>query len=226
MRAMEMECARERSSEATGKSPDSLQGTRRMHAAARDGLFTVRLAQIRASLLEGANGINSQASAVSELEAFFRAYIRLVQAHPAVARLLRSSEIRRPPLRLQTRIEYEGFLEWLRQVVATGVRRGSIRDDLDPQPLALLLVGMLEALTTRWLLSEYAFPLEEAAEAAWQTFRALIAPRAGDSLRAAGATLPGAHWAKVEARTRMCSGAPRRAGNPDASTRPPAVSAR
>lgn len=226
MRAMEMEGTRERSPEATGKSPDSLQGIRRMHAAARDGLFTVRLAQIRASLLERANGIDPHASAVSELEAFFRAYIRLVQAHPAVARLLRSSEIRRPPLRLQTRIEYEGFLEWIRQVIATGVRRGSIRDDLDPRPLALLLVGMLEALTTRWLLSEYAFPLEEGAEAAWQTFRALIAPRAGDSGRVAGATPQGVHWAKVEVHTRMCSGAPRRGGNPDAPARPPAVSAR
>ncbi len=226
MRAMVTEGTRVRSPEVTSKSPDSLQGTRHMHAAARDGLFTVRLAQIRASLLEGANGIDGQASAVSEIEAFFQAYIRLIRAHPAVARLLRSSEIRRPPLRLQIRIEYEGFLEWLRQAIATGVRRGSIRDDLDAQPLALLLVGMLEALTTRWLLSDYAFPLDEAAKAAWQTFRVLIAPRAGDRGRAAGATPPGVQWAKVEVRTRMCSGALRRGGNPDVPARPPAISAR
>jgi hypothetical protein len=226
MRAMETECTRERSPEARGKPPDSLQDARHMPAAARDGLFTVRLAQIRASLLEGANGIDSHASAVSELEAFFRAYIRLVQAHPAVARLLRSSEIRRPPLRVQVRIEYEGFLEWLRQAIATGVRRGSIRDDLDPQPLALILVGMLEALTTRWLLSDYAFPLEEAAKAAWQTFRALIAPRAGDHGRAAGATPPDVQRAKVEFRTWMCGGAPRRGRSPNAPAHPAAVSAR
>jgi hypothetical protein len=223
---MEMEGTRARSPEARSKSPDSLRGSRHMLAAARDGLFTVRLSQIRASLLEGANGIDGHTSAVGELEAFFRAYIRLVQAHPEVARLLRSSEIRRPPLRLQVRIEYEGFLEWLRQAIATGVRRGSIRDDLVPQPLALLLVGMLEALTTRWLLSDYAFPLEEAAKAAWQTFEALIAPRAGGHGRATGATPPSAQWAKVEFRTWMCSGAPRRGGNPDASAHPAAVSAR
>jgi len=225
MRPIEMEGTRTRGPEARGKSPDSLQGARHMPAVARDGLFTMRLTQIRASLLEEANGIDSHASAVSELEAFFLAYIRLVQAHPSIARLLRSSEIRRPPLRLQFRIEYEGFLEWLRQAIATGVRRGNIRDDLDPQPLALILVGMLEGLTTRWLLSDYAFPLEEAAKAAWQTFQALITPRAGHG-HAAGATPPGVQWAKVEFRTRMRSGAPRRGGNPDAPVRPPVVSVR
>jgi len=179
MRTMEMEGASARSPEATGKSPDSLQGARRTHAAVRDGSFTLRLVQIRACLLEGANGLDGHASAVSELEAFFQAYIRLIQAHPAVTRLLRSSEIRRPPLRLQIRIEYEGFIELLRQVIARGLRQGSIRNDLDPRPLALMLVGMSEALTTRWLLSDYAFPLEEAAEATWQTFRTLIASSEG-----------------------------------------------
>jgi hypothetical protein len=191
MRAMETEGTGERSPEATGKSPDSLQGTRHVHAAAHDGIIAVRLARIRTNLLASANGINNHDSAVSELEAFFRAYIRLVQAHPGIPRLLRSSEIRRGPVRLQTRIEYEGFLEWIRQVIATGIRRGSIRNDLDPRPLALILVGMLEALTTRWLLSDCAGSLEEPAKAAWQTFRALIASRAGDGGRAAGATPQG-----------------------------------
>ena len=191
MRAMETEGTRGRSPEATGKSPDCLQGARRMHDAARDGIFAVSLARIRTCLLAIADSIDNRTGAVSELEAFFRAYIQLVQAHPGVPRLLRSSEIRRGPIRLQTRIEYEGFLEWIRQAIATGVRRGSIRNDLDPRPLALILVGMLEALTTRWLLGDCAGSLEEPAKAAWQTFRVLIASRAGDGGRAAGATRHG-----------------------------------
>jgi hypothetical protein len=179
VRPMEREDSWESSLEATGKSA-STKGAHHMDAAARDGNLTAMLVRIRTSLLASANGIHSDAGAVRELEAFFWEYIRLVQAYPAVARLLRSSEIRRPPLRVQVRIEYEGFLEWLRQAIATGVRRGSIRDDLDPQPLALILVGMLEALTTRWLLNDCTSSLEESAVPMWQTFRTLVAPRAGE----------------------------------------------
>lgn len=173
MRAMEIEGAWERSPEAPGKGPDR-KGTRHMDAAARDGNVTAMLTTIRTSLLEGANGVDNDASAVSELAAFFRAYLQLVQSHPGIFRLLRSSEMRRRPSRVQIRIEYEGFLEWIRQAIATGVRHGSIRDDLDPRALALILTGMLEALTTHWLLSDCAGSLEEPAAAAWQTFRTLV----------------------------------------------------
>ena len=162
MGAMEIEGARERSPEATGKCPD-MKGTRHMDAAARDGNVTEMLSKIRTSLLEGANGVDNDANAVSELGAFFRTYLQLFQSHPGIFRLFRSSEMRRRPSRVQIRIEYEGFFEWIRQAIATGVRKGSIRDDLEPWALALILTGMLETLTTRWLLSDCACTLEESA---------------------------------------------------------------
>jgi hypothetical protein len=93
--------------------------------------------------------------------------------------MLRSSKMRQPTFRLLIRIEYEGFLEWIREAIAEGAHAGSIRNGLDPRPLALMLAGILEALTTRWLLSDCTLPLEEVAEAAWEAFRALIAPAAG-----------------------------------------------
>ena len=191
MRAMEIAGVPERSPQATGKRPDR-KGTRRMDAAARDGNVTSMLTKIRTSLLEGANGVDNDANAVSELGAFFRTYLELVQSHPGIFRLLRSSEMRRRPSRVQIRIEYEGFFEWIRQAIATGVRNGSIRDDLEPRALALILTGMLEALTTRWLLSDCACALEESAAAAWDTFRILIAPSAV-SRRADAAASRGAH---------------------------------
>ena len=191
MGAMETEGATGAEPRGPWQGPD-MEGTRHMDAAERDGNVTEMLTRIRTSLLEGANGVDNHASAVSELEAFFRAYLQLVQAHPGLFRLLRSSEMRRRPSRVQIRIEYEGFFEWIRQAIATGVRTGSIRDDLDPQPLALILTGMLEALTTRWLLSDCTGSLEEPAAAAWDTFRILIAPSAG-SRRADTATSQGVH---------------------------------
>jgi AcrR family transcriptional regulator len=156
------------------------------HIATPGDILALMLARIRTSLQEMAHGADDRASALSRLEAFFWAYIRLVEAHPGIPRLLRLDEIHRPPLSVRMHIDYEGFLEWIRQLIAEDIRAQSIRNDLDSRVLALMVAGMLEALTTRWLLSDYAFSLKEAAEAAWHGFQFLIVPSADDAGGAEG----------------------------------------
>ena len=190
MRAMEPGVTRDASEAAIGKSATIREGALHTHAAKRGAILAGMLASIRSSLLHSADGADGRASAVNQLEAFFRAYIRLVEAHREIPRLLRSNEMLQSPLRLLARIDYEGFFEWVRQVIVEGVRTGRIRNDLDPRLLALMLAGMLEALTTRWLLSDYAGVLEGPAKVAWEGFRILIAPRAGSSGRADAGTPP------------------------------------
>lgn len=179
MRAMKTDGTRIATTKAIAKVVSISEGALPTHVATRGDVLALMLAKIRASLLEGTHGADNRAGAVDQLEAFFRAYIRLVEGHPGIPRLLRSDEILRAPLRLRARIDYEGFLEWIQQLIAEGIRAQSIRNDLDPRLLALMLTGMVEGLTTRWLLSDCAFSLEKTAEAAWHGFRVLIALGAG-----------------------------------------------
>ena len=181
MRAMKTEGTRDRTTKAIAKAAGISEGALNIHVATRADVLAVMLAKIRTNLLESARDADNRVSPVDRLEALFRAYIRLVEAHPAIPRLLRSDEIHRPPLYVQIRIDYEGFLEWIQQLVAEGIRAQSVRNDLDPRLLALMVAGMVEGLTTRWLLSDCAFSLEKAAEAAWRGFRILIVPSAGDA---------------------------------------------
>ena len=186
MRAMKTEGTRIATTKAIAKAAGISEGALHIHVATRADVLAVMLAKIRTNLLESARDADNRAGVVDQLEALFRAYIRLVEAHPGIPRLLRSDEIHRPPLRLQMRTDYEGFLEWIQQLISEGIRAQSIRNDLDPRLLALMLAGMVEGLTTRWLLSDCAFSLEKAAEAAWQRFRILIVPSAGDAGGAEG----------------------------------------
>lgn len=186
MRPMHTEGTRDRTTKAIAKAAGISEGAYYAHVATRSDVLALMIAKIRTNLQGSAHGADNRVSPVDQLEALFRAYIRLVEGHPGIPRLLRSDEIYRAPLRLQARMDYEGFLEWIQQLIAEGIRAQSIRNDLDPRLLALMVPGMLEALTTRWLLSDCAFSLEKAAEAAWQRFRVLIAPGAGDAGGAEG----------------------------------------
>jgi TetR/AcrR family fatty acid metabolism transcriptional regulator len=181
MRAMKTDRTRIATTKAIAKAAGISEGALPTHVATRGDVLALMLAKIRASLLESARDADTRVNAVDQLEAIFRAYIRLVEGNPGAPRLLRSDEIHRPPLRLQMRIDYEGFLEWIQQLIAEGIRAQCIRNDLDPRLLALVLAGLLEALTTRWLLSDCAFSLEKTAEAAWHSFRVLVAAGAGDA---------------------------------------------
>jgi hypothetical protein len=132
------------------------------------------LTKLRTGLLRSIHDAEGAANPMDRLDALVRGYIRMLGAHPGIPRLLRSSELHRSPLRLQAHIDYEGVLEWIRQQMVAAQRAECIRQDGDPRLLALLLPGMLEALITRWLLCDCAFSLEEAGEAAWQDFLALV----------------------------------------------------
>ncbi len=181
MRAMETVVTREAREDTIDKAAAILEMALHTHPARRAAILREILASIRSALLEGAHGAYDPASPLVQLEAFFRAYIRLVRAHPDILRTLRASKMRQPTFRLLIRIEYEGFLEWIRETIAEGARTGSIRNDLHSRLLALMFAGVLEAFTTRWLLSNCALPLEEPAGAAWEGLRAILVSSADGS---------------------------------------------
>jgi AcrR family transcriptional regulator len=181
MSARKMEGTRRATTRAIAKAAGIAAGACNPPGATRADVLAVMLEDIRTTLLESARNADTRVNPVDQLEALFRAYIRLVQTRPGIPRLLRSDEILRAPLRVGARMDYEGFLELIRQLIAEGIRAHCIRHDLDPRLLALIVPGIVETLTTRWLLSDCAFSLEKAAETAWQRFRTLVVPSAGDA---------------------------------------------
>jgi AcrR family transcriptional regulator len=59
--------------------------------------------------------------------------------------------------------------------VAEGVRLGEVRDDVDPESLAMAAFGTIFLTTIVWIESAFAFDLREVAERRWEDIEALIA---------------------------------------------------
>ncbi len=153
------------------------EGALYRHFQTRDEILSLVVGHIGAGLQENLRGLRGDASApLEKLEALFLRHVRFVEAHRGIPRLAFSEEVHlhRPDLRLQMATNVEGYLERVRELMEDGKRAGSIRTDADSQLLAMMLVGTLQALTLRWSLSGFSFPLAERARAAWQGFRRLV----------------------------------------------------
>jgi hypothetical protein len=59
-------------------------------------------------------------------------------------------------------------------IIAEGMERGEIRDDIDKQQLALMISGTLRLLVTRWQLEKYSGDLQEQGRRFWQDLSRLI----------------------------------------------------
>lgn len=140
-------------------------------------VLPIVLAKIRPCLLNSIHEAEEAANPMDRLDALVRGYFRMLEANPGIPRLLRSNEINRPPFRQQAHIDFEGVLAWIQEQMEEAQGGKRIRQDADPALLALMLPGMLEALTTRWLLCDCSFSLGAAGEAAWQGFLVLVATR-------------------------------------------------
>lgn len=62
----------------------------------------------------------------------------------------------------------------IRNLLSLGVRTGEIREDIDLESAALLFFGMIESASNQWMLSEYAFDLEEKSRPMWDIFHRAI----------------------------------------------------
>jgi len=66
------------------------------------------------------------------------------------------------------------YIAALRDLLAEGVKNGSIREDIDLDAAATLLFGMVESLVNTWALSNCGFILVDKFTSLWQIYREAI----------------------------------------------------
>jgi AcrR family transcriptional regulator len=118
----------------------------------------------------------SSTGSLSAIESIFLKHFELFEKKPALAMILFPEAIR------QNREELGGkVLEMMKTgqeniiaIIAEGMERGEIRDDIDKQQLALMISGTLRLLVTRWQLEKYSGDLQEQGRRFWQDLSRLI----------------------------------------------------
>lgn len=121
-------------------------------AAARSSLFRQPLA--------------SEQDAQSTIMSFFVGHAWLFMREPALTVILFSEDLFRNDKALSERITaiVGDTMHTIQQVLADGVRHGTLCSDLDPSMTALLLVGGFRQLVSSWRLEGCQFSLEERTE--------------------------------------------------------------
>jgi AcrR family transcriptional regulator len=69
------------------------------------------------------------------------------------------------------------YIARLKELLAEGVKCGTVRSDIDLEASAILLFGLIQGLVNIWALSDGKFPLNEKYTSLWLIFREAVARR-------------------------------------------------
>jgi AcrR family transcriptional regulator len=103
-------------------------------------------------------------------------HVRFVRENRAIPRIVFSDEItsRNPARKARAHGIIRAFLDRVAGMARAGQEEGEIRSDLDPETVALLLLGIVQPGAILWHLSDGGFDVTKHAERAWRLVRAAI----------------------------------------------------
>lgn len=149
------------------------QATLFLHFGNKNQVLLALVDHIQAQLQEGLRSQNLERfTPVERLRTIIRFHLQFIQRQPGIPRLLFSEEIQSGNAEVRQRMDglIRSFLEFLSEQIRQGQQSGELREDLDPQQSACLLIASVQGLAFRWILSEFRFVLEEQAELMATTF--------------------------------------------------------
>jgi len=71
--------------------------------------------------------------------------------------------------------DLEKYLMEIRNLIVDGIQKGEIREDIDPETMALMLFGNIQGIVNLWILSNCRFNLLDRYESVWSMNRTLLA---------------------------------------------------
>ena len=106
---------------------------------------------------------NSDAPAMDRVRGLIGAQLRLIQSTPAIPAILFSRELHTKNKGLRTAFFglMSRFHRLIAGLVAQACAAGELRDDLDPDDAAYLIIGLVQGLAVRWSISGRNFDLTE-----------------------------------------------------------------
>lgn len=158
------------------------KGTVYNHFDSKEALFLAVVEEACELAAAGAREVSPEAPTRERLRAALASDVEWARAHEAFARVLVREVLTPNPRFYQQVLEAAApFISRVREILADGVRRGEVRDDVPVEELALIFVGFADlALIQHWG-SGGAWPaLEQIPELMTDLFLAGAAPRLGE----------------------------------------------
>lgn len=144
------------------------QPTLFLHFGNKARMLVAVVDAIQARLQEGIKGLElERLGPLDRLKTTIRFHLKFIQKQPGIPRLLFSEELQQgdPEFRARMNGMVGFFLQFLAKLIKDAQEAGELRQDIDPEQYGCLLLGMIQGLAFRWILSNDRFVLQEQADA-------------------------------------------------------------
>ncbi len=111
-----------------------------------------------------------------QLEILFKEHFRQFRENPAVASVIFSEELFLNERQLSEKVYQimQNKQRTIETIISNGQKQRVFRTDIPPDQLALLLIGALRLMVTRWRLSQFSFDLKTEGNRLWETILKII----------------------------------------------------
>ena len=114
---------------------------------------------------------------LKKLKQVFLRHLEYIEGHPGNARLLFSDEIHFDDKKLRELLKnvVEERKQFIKEMVVEGQSQGVIKPNLDPEGIALMFIGLIQAKVLLWSLSGRETSLKQESKNLWDVFIRSIA---------------------------------------------------
>ncbi len=118
----------------------------------------------------------NEISVLHQLETAFTMHFQRFIANPAYAAVIFSEEIFQNDKRLSVEVEeiMKTNQQFLSGIIELGQRGKEVRDDISHEQLALIIMGSLRLIVTKWRLAHFSFDLESEGLKLWNSIKRLL----------------------------------------------------
>lgn len=119
---------------------------------------------------------DSDPSPLISLKRFYLLHLDFLETRKGIARLAFSGGILKAGNVSQRKIDYllDTYSAGLVNVIEKGKKIGDIRKTVNSKASAMVLIGMVQAITLKWLVSDFSFPLVNEGMMLWHGYENLL----------------------------------------------------
>lgn len=114
----------------------------------------------------------SDPSPLISLKRFYLLHLDFLETRKGIARLAFSGGILKAGSASQRKIDYllDTYSDCQVNVIEKGKKIGNIRKAVDSKSSAMVMIGMVQAITLKWLVSDFSFPLVDEGMMLWHGY--------------------------------------------------------
>lgn len=118
----------------------------------------------------------NEKSVLHQLETAFTMHFQRFISNPALAAVIFSEEIFQNDKRLSAEVEeiMKVNQQFISSIIDLGQKDKELRDDISHEHLALIIMGSLRLIVTKWRLANFSFNLESEGLKLWNSIKRLL----------------------------------------------------